>query len=101
MGEPGINSTKVTENSIKYEKMNGLAPEYLQRLFAQCYSDYNGRNSGAKLAKIYYLKRSFFYGGTKILNNFPDSLKDFGSIVQSKRNMKKISIISDSHTAVV
>ena len=31
--------------------MNGLFPEYLQRPFAQCYSDYNQKNSGAKLAE--------------------------------------------------
>ena len=48
-----------------------------------------------------YLKRNFFYGGAKLWNNFPDSLKDVGSIVQSKPNMKKVSIISDSHTAIM
>ena len=47
-----------------------------------------------------YLKQSFVYGGTKLCNDFRDSLKDGGSSVQSERNMK-VSIISDSHTAVM
>ena len=55
---------------------------------------------GQNWQRYNYLKRSFSYGGAKLWNNFPDSLKDVGCIVQSKRNMK-ISIIPDSRTAIM
>ena len=50
-----------------YKTMNGVTPEYLQRLFAQSYSNYNLRNCEGKLAlpkpRTNYLKRSFSYTG--------------------------------------
>ena len=85
--------------------MNGLSPDYLQRLFAQSYSNYNLRNSEGKLAlpkpRTNYLKRSFSFSGATLWNNLPNSLKNVGSVNQFKRNLKKISNISDSHTAVM
>ena len=59
--------------------MNGLSPEYLQRLFAQSYSNYNLRNSEGKLAlpkpRTNYLKRSFsFCGATTISLKMSDLL---------------------------
>ena len=42
-----MNSTKETESL--YKPMNGHAPEYLQRLFTQYYSNYNLRNSEGNL----------------------------------------------------
>ena len=90
---------------MMYKTMNGLTPEYLQRLFAQSYSNYNLRNSEGKLAlpkpRTNYLKRSFSYSGATLWNNLPDSLKNVGSVDQFKRNLKKISNISDSHTAIM
>ena len=47
------------------------------------------------------LSRSFSYSGAALWNNLPDSLKKVGSVDRFKRNLKKISNISDSHTAVM
>ena len=69
--------------------MNGLTPEYLQRLLSQSYSNYNLRNSEGKLAlpkpRTNYLKRRFSYSGAALWNNLPDSLKNVGSLDQFKR----------------
>ena len=47
------NCKHTIEALMMYKTMNGLAPEYLQRLFANCNSNYNLRNSEAKMtAKI-------------------------------------------------
>ena len=47
---------------MMYKTMNGLSPEYLQRRFARCYSNYNPRNSEGKVVlpkpKTNYLERS-------------------------------------------
>ena len=52
---------------MMYKTTNGLTPEYLQRLFAQSYSNYNVRNSEEKLAlpkpRTNYLKRGFSHIG--------------------------------------
>ena len=68
-----------------YKTMIGLAPQYIQRLFAQSYSNYNLRNSEGKLAllkpRTNYLKRSFSYSvGATLWNNLPNSLKTVGSV---------------------
>ena len=90
---------------MMYKTMNGHAPDYLQRLFPQYYSNYNLRNSEGKLALpkpiTNYLKRSFSYSGATLWNNLPSSLKNVGSVDQFKRNLKKVSSISDSHTAIM
>ena len=74
--------------------MNGLTPEYLQRFFAQSYSNDNLGNSEGKLAltkpRNNYLKRSFSYNGATLLNNLPNSLKNVGSVDKFRRNLKKI-----------
>ena len=48
---------------MMYKTMNGHAPDYLQRLFTQYYSNYNLRNSEGKLAlpkpRTNYLKRPY------------------------------------------
>ena len=62
----------------------GLAPRYLQRLFA--HSDYNKEN----WPRTNYLKRSLSYIGAKLWNDFPNSLKDVGSIVQSEEGIHHI-----------
>ena len=84
---------------MMYKTMNGLTPEYLQRLFAQSYSNYNLRNSEGKLAlpkpRTNHLKCSFSYSDAALWNNLPDSLKNVRSVDQFKRNLKKISNISD------
>ena len=96
---------KKQKTLMMYKTMNGLTPKYLQRLFAQSYSNYNLRNSEGKLAlpkpTTNYLKRSFSYSGATSWNNLPDSLKNVGSVDQFKRNLKEISNILDSHTAVM
>ena len=90
---------------VMYKTMNGLTPEYLQLLFAQSYCNYNSRNSEGKLSlpkpRTNYLKRSFSYSGAALWNKLPGSLKNVGSVGQFKRNRKRISNISDSHTAVM
>ena len=79
---------------MMYKTMNGLTPEYLQRLSAQSYSKDNLGNSEGKLAltkpRNNYLKRSFSYNGATLLNNLPNSLKNVGSVNKFKRNLKKI-----------
>ena len=80
-----------------YKSMNGHAPDYLQRLFTQYYSNYNLRNSEGKLSsrkkKTNYLKRSFSYSGATLWINLPSSLKNVGPVDQFKRNLKKVSSI--------
>ena len=55
---------------MMYKTMNEHAPDYLQRLFTQYYSNYNLRNSEGKLAlpkpRTNYLKRSFSYSGATL-----------------------------------
>ena len=88
-----------------YKTMNGHAPDYLQRLFTQYHSNYNLRNSEGKLALpkpiTNYLKRRFSYSGATLWNNLPSSLRNVGSVDQFKRKLKKVSSISDSHTAIM
>ena len=91
---------------IMYKTLNELAPEYLQCLFTQRHvNDYNLRNLEGKLSlpkpNTNYLKRSFCYSGACLWNNLPQDLKSVGSIGQFKRGIKKISEISDSHTAIM
>ena len=76
-----------------------------KRLPTQYYSNYNLRNSEGKLAlpkpRTNYLKRSFSYRGDTLWNHLLSSLKNVGSVDQFKRNLKKVSSISDSHTAIM
>ena len=83
-----------------------LAPDYLQCLFTQRnVNDYNLRNLEGKLSmpkpNTNYLKRSFCYSGACLWNNVPQDLKSVCSIGQFKQGIKKVSEISDSHTAVM
>ena len=48
-----------------------------------------------------YLKQGFSYSGACLWNNLPQDLKSVGSIGQFKRGIKKVSEISDSHTAIM
>ena len=48
-----------------------------------------------------YLKRSFCYSGACLWNNLPQDLKSVASVGQFKRGIKKVSEISDSHTAIM
>ena len=48
-----------------------------------------------------YLKGSFCYSLACLCNNLPEDVKNAGSIGQFERVMKKVSDISDSHTAIV
>ena len=93
---------------IMYKTLNELAPEYLQCLFTQRHvNDYNLRNLEGKLSlpkpnnNNDYLERSFCYSGACLWNNLPQDLKSVGSIGQFKRVIKKVSEISDSHTAIM
>ena len=97
---------KKQEALIMYNTLDELAPEYLQCLFTQRYvNDYNLRNLEGKLSlpkpNTNYLKRSFCYSGACLWNNLPQDLKSVGSIAQFKRGIKKVSEISDSHTAIM
>ena len=94
------------EALIMYNTLDELAPEYLQCLFTQRrVNDYNLRNLEGKLSLLKpntnYLKRSFCYSGACLWNNLPQDLKSVGSIGQFKRGIKKVSEISDSHTAIM
>ena len=70
-------------------------------------SVYNLRDSEGKLTlpkpSTNYLKRSFSYSGTMLLNNMPKSLKNAVSVNHFKRLIKNLSFayISDSHTAIM
>ena len=90
---------------VMYKTMNAHAPDYPQRVFTQNYSNYNLRNSERKLAlpkpRTNYLKGSVSYSGATLWNNLPKSLKEVGSVDQFTRNLKKVSSISDSHTATM
>ena len=91
---------------IMYKTLNELAPDYLQCLFTQRHvNDYNLRNLEGKLSlpkpNTNYLKRSFCYSGACLWNNLPQELKSVCSIGQFKRGIKKVSEISDSHTAIM
>ena len=91
---------------IMYKTLNELAPEYLQCLFTQRHvNDYNLRNLEGKLSlskpNTNYLKRSICYRGVCLWNNLPQDLESVGSIGQFKRGIKKVSEISDSHTAIM
>ena len=97
---------KKQEALIMYNTLDELAPEYLQCLFTQRYvNDYNLRNLEGKLSlpkpNTNYLKRSFCYSGACLWNNLPQDLKSVGSIAQFKRGIKRVSEISDSHTAIM
>ena len=89
-----------------YNTLNEVVPEYLRCLFTQRHvNDYNLRNLEGKLSlpkpNTNYLKQSFCYSGACLWNNLPQGLKSVGSIGQFKRGIKKISEISDSHTAIM
>ena len=91
---------------IMYKTLNELAPDYLQCLFTQRHvNDYNLRNLEGKLSlpkpNTNYLKRSFCYSGACLWNNLPQDLKSVASVGQFKRGIKKVSEISDSHTAIM
>ena len=90
---------------IMYKTLNEFAPEYLSCLFTQRHvNDYNLRNLEGRLSlskpNTNYLKKSFCYSGACLWNNLPQDLKSVGSIGQFKRGIKKVSGISDSHTAI-
>ena len=90
-----------------YKTLNELAPDYLQCLFTQRHvvNDYNLRNLEGKLSlpkpNTNYLKRSFCYSGACLWNNLPQDLKSVASIGLFKLCIKKVSEISDSHTAIM
>ena len=91
---------------IMYKTLNELAPDYLQCLFTQRHvNDYNLRNLEGKLSlpkpNANYLKRSFCYSGACLWNNLPQDLKSIASVGQFKRGIKKVSEISDAHTAIM
>ena len=91
---------------LTHKTLNELAPDYLQCLFTQRHvNDYNLRNFEGKLSlpkpSTNYLKRSFCSSGACLWNNLPQDLKNVCSIGQFKRGIKKVSEISDSHTAIM
>ena len=91
---------------IMYKTLNELAPDYLQCLFTQRHvNDYHLRDLEGKLSlpkpTTNYLKRSFCYSGACLWNNLPQDLKSVASVGQFKRGIKKVSEISDSHTAIM
>ena len=80
--------------------------DYLQCLFTQRHiKDYNLRNLEQKLSlpkpNTNYLKQSFSYSGACLWNNLPQDLKSVWSNGQFKQGIKKVSAISDSHTAIM
>ena len=90
---------------IMYKTLNELAQTIIQCLFAQRHvNDYNLRNLEGKLLlpkpNTNNLKRSFCYSGACLWNNLPQNFKSVYSIGQFKRGIKKVSEISDSHTAI-
>ena len=91
---------------IMYKALTDLASDYLQCLFTQRHiQDCNLRDLEQKLSlpkpNTNYLKRCFSYSGACLWNNFPEDLKSVGSIGKFKRGIKKVSAISDFHTAIM
>ena len=85
-----------------FKTMNGLAPDYLQRLFSQRHSVYNLRDSEGKLTlpkpNTNYLKRSFSYSGVMLWNNLPKCLTNAVSVNNFKQIIKNVADISDSQS---
>ena len=81
-------------------------PQNMFNVFTQRHvNDYNLTNLEEKLSlpkpNTNCLKRSFCYSGACLWNNLSQDLKSVGSIGQFKRDIKKVSEISDSQTAIV
>ena len=97
---------KKTESFNYVWNIEWTCPDYLQRLFTQRHvNEYNFKNLEGKLSlrkpNTNYLKRSFSHSGACLWNNLPQDLKSVNSIELFKRRIKKVSEISDSHTAIV
>ena len=91
---------------IMYKTLNELAPDYLQRLFTERHvNDYNLRHLEGKLSltkpNTNYLNEVFVTAGPVCGITLPQELKSVCSIGQFKRGIKKVSEISDSHTAIM
>ena len=83
-----------------YKTLNELAPDYLQCLFTERHvNDYNLGNLEGKLSLP--KPNTNYYSGACLWNNLPQDLKSVCSIGQFKRCIKKVSEISDSHTAIM
>ena len=79
---------------MMYKSLNGLAPPYLQNLFASHRTNYDLRNCDKKklslpLPRTDYCKRSFSYSGAKTWNDLPPHVRLSTSQAQFQRELNK------------
>lgn len=75
---------KPFEAALMFKAIRGLTPVYLQNLFSTRSTQYNFRDSEAKLElpmpRTNYGKRAFCYSGALLWNNLPNSLRKSDSL---------------------
>ena len=92
---------------LMFKTTNGLTPVYLQNLFSTRSTQYNLRDSEAKLELpmpcTNYGKRAFCYSGALSWNNLPISLRKSDSLGYFKRKIDQLYSRSrlGSHTAIL
>ena len=90
-----------------FKTINGLTSVYLQNLFSARSTQYNFRDSEAKLElpmpRTNYGKRAFCYSGALLWNNLPISLRKSDSLGYFKRGIDQQYGSSGlgSHTAIL
>ena len=90
-----------------FKTINGLTPVYPQNLFSTRSTQYNFRDSEAKLElpmrHTNYGKRAFCYSGALLWNNLPISLRKSDSLGYFKREIDQLYGGSrlGSHTTIL
>ena len=93
--------------TLMFKTTNGLTPAYLQNLFSTHSTQYNLRDSEAKLElpkpRTNYGKRAFCYSGALLWNNLPINLRKSDSLGYFKREIDQLYSSSGlgSHTAIL
>ena len=84
---------KKLKATLMFKILNGLAPDYLEDLFAIRTTKYKVRNLEMKLnlpkLNTNYLKRSFSYSVASIWNNLPNNLRTIESLRSFKREVNR------------
>jgi len=91
---------KPFEAALMFKAIHGLTPVYLQNLFS---TQYNFRDSEAKLELPNYGKRAFCYSVALLWNNLPVSLRKSDSLGYFTREIDQLygSSRLGSHTATL
>ena len=102
-----MTSRQKIKATLMFETINGLTPTYLQNLWSTRSTQYNLRDSEAKLElpmpRTNYGKRAFYYSGALLRNNLPNILRKSDSLGYFKREIDQLysSSRSGSHTAIL